>query len=263
MIEDSALTESVSEEKIVISSEAAGTTPSSEKIAERNTIVHETRIEPTVIETIGEKIKTQLFARFGFIKPKPEEIQLVSIDKYYEPYMKVSGKYAIDYYRECTYTVRVGNKVQEVILSNQRYKPNQSTDFHAKDGMIRLQGEERLTTEIKTSLVLDRFGQEVAPRELPSAPSEKNPKEILAALGVKEIAPDFDLDIIRSKILKRPKDVNRLVKELFEVNERAIIYTPRFRVQYTNVRTGEGKAIEIDGVTAQRIERPHPQPRFL
>jgi len=256
------LTESVSEEKIVISAEAAGTTPSSEKIAERNTIIHETRIEPTVIETIGEKIKTQLFAKFGFIKPKPEEIQLVSIDKYYEPYMKISGKYAIDYYRKCTYTVRVDNKVQEVVLSNQKYKPSQTTD-HAKDGTIKLQGEERLTTETKTSLVLDRFGQEVAPKELPSVPSEKNPKEILAALGVKEIAPNFDLDIIRSKILKRPKDVNRLVKELFEVDERTIIYTPRFRVQYTNVKTGEGKAIEIDGITAQRIERPRPQPRFL
>lgn len=262
MIEGPGLTESVSEEKIVVSAEAAGTAPSSEKIAERNTIVHETRIEPTVIETIGEKMKTQLFAKFGFIKPKPEEIQLVSIDKYYEPYMKVSGKYTIDYYRKCNYTVRVDNKVQEVILSNQKYKPNQPTD-HAKDGMIKLQGEERLTTETKTSLVLDRFGQEVAPKELPCVPSEKNPKEILAALGVKEIAPDFDLDIIKSKILKRPKDINRLVKELFEVDERAVIYTPRFRVQYTNVRTGEGKAIEIDGVTAQRIERPRPHPRFL
>jgi hypothetical protein len=264
LVEDSALSESVSEEKMIIPAVAAGTTPSTEKIAERNTIVQETRIEPTVIETIGEKIKTQLFTRFGFIKPRAEEIQLVSIDKYYEPYMKISGKYAIDYYRKCTYTVKVDNRVQEVILSNQKYKPNQQTDSPAIDvSMIKLQGEERLTTETKVSLVLDRFGQEVSPKEFASAPSEKNPNEILAALGLKEFAPDADLDIVRSRIFKRPKDINRLVNELFEVNERAIVYTPRFRVQYTNLRTGEGKAIEIDGVTAQRIERPHPQPRFL
>jgi len=254
------LTESVSEEKIVIS---AGTTPSSEKIVERNTIVYETRIEPNVIETIGEKIKTQLFTRFGFIKPKPEEIQLVSIDKYYEPYIMVSGEYFVDYYRKCTYTVKVDNRVQEIILSNQKYRPNQPTDSSAKDNnVLKLHGEERLTTEVKASLILDKFGQKIAPGELTSATQEKNPKEILEAYGMKEIAQDADLDIIRSKIFKRPKDINRLVTELFEVNERAVIYTPRFRSLYTNVKTGEMKAVEFDGVTAQRIQHPHPHPQF-
>ena len=254
------MTESVSEEKIVIST---GTTPSSEKIAERNIIAYETRIEPNVIETIGEKIKAQLFTRFGFMKPKPEEIQLVSIDKYYEPYIMVSGRYFIDYYRKCTYTVKVDNKVQEIILSNQKYRPNQPTDSSAKDNnVLKLQGEERLTTEAKASLILDKFGQEVAPRELTTATPERNPEEVLAAFRVKEIAQDADLDIIRSKIFKRPKDINRLVTELFEVNERAIIYTPRFRVLYTNVKTGEIKAVEFDGVTAQRIQRPRPHPQF-
>lgn len=256
MIEGIGLTESVSDEKIVISS---GAMPSSEKIADRNTIVYETRIEQNVIETIGEKLKAQLFTRFGFMKPKPDEIQLVSIDKYYEPYIMISGRYVIDYYRKCAYTVNVDNKVQEVIISNQKYKPNQPPDSPAKErSLIKLQGEERLMTEIKASLILDRFGQEVAPKELSSAPSEKNPKEILTAFGVKEIALDADLDIIRSKILKRPKDINRLVIELFEVNERAIVYTPRYRALYTNVRTGEGKAVEFDGVTAQRVQRPCP-----
>ena len=254
------MTESVSEEKIVIS---AGTTPSSEKIPERSTIIYETRIDPTVIETIGEKVKAQLFTRFGFMKPKPGEVQLVSIDKYYEPYIMVSGRYFIDYYRKCTYTVKVDNRVQEIILSNQKYRPNQPTDSSAKDNnVLKLHGEERLTSEVEASLILDKFGQEVAPRELTPATPERNPKEILAAFGVKEIAPDADLDIIRSKIFKRPKDINRVVTELFEVDERAVIYTPRFRVLYTNVKTGEMKAVEFDGVTAQRIQRPHPHPQF-
>jgi hypothetical protein len=171
----------------------------------------------------------------------------------------ISGKYMIDYYRKCHYTIKVDNEVQEVIISNQKYKLSQPQDSHVKDNnSVKLQGEERLTTEIKASLILDRFGQEIAPKELPSAPSEKNPKEILTAFGVKEVALDADLDIIRSKILKRPKDISRLVIELFEVSERAIIYTPRFRALYTNVRTGEGKAMEFDGVTAQRVQRPCP-----
>jgi hypothetical protein len=254
------LTEAVCDEKIVIPTQ---TTHSNERIVERKTIVYETRIESNVIEMIAEKTKAQLFTRFGFMKPNPKEIQLVSIDKYYEPYVVVSGRYMIDYYRKCAYTVKVDKRVQEVIVSNQKYTPNQPTDSPAEgNNVIKIQGEERLTTEAKASLILDRFGQEVAPKELPTAPSARNPEEILATFGVKEIAPDEDLDVIRSKIFKRPKDVNRLVAELFEVDERAIIYTPRFRVMYTNVKTGEGKAIDFDGITAQRIERPHPLPQF-
>ena len=117
--------------------------------------------------------------------------------------------------------------------------------------------------EVKASLILDKSGQEVPPKELPSAPSERNPKKILAEFGVKEIAPDVDLDIIRSRILKRPRDINRLVKELFQVSERAVIYTPRFRVSYRNANTGEEKTVEFDGVTAERIQRTRSLVQFL
>ena len=264
------MTESVSDAEIVVSSEPV---PSGEKTAEREngekivgreTVVYETRIEPTVIESIGEKIKAQLFTRFGFIRPKPEEIQLVSIDKYYEPYMKVSGRYTIDYYRKSVYMVGVDNKVEEVILSNQKYRPNRPSDSSARDrNMIKIQGEERLKTEVKVSLMLDKFGQEVARKDFPPAPTEEKPDEILAAFGVKEIPPEADLNIIRSRIFKRPKDIHRLVTEVFEVHERALIYAPRFRVLYTNVNTGEGKAVEFDGVTAQRIQRPRPRSQYL
>jgi hypothetical protein len=111
--------------------------------------------------------------------------------------------------------------------------------------------------------MLDKFEREVALGELTPTIPEKNPKEILAAFGVKEIAQDADIDIIRSRVFKRPKDINRVVTELFEVTERAIIYTPRFRVLYTNVKTSEMKAVEFDGVTAQRIQHPHFFPQLL
>ena len=260
-VEGPRLTETVSDEKMVVSSETA---PSGEKIAERKTIVYETRIDPTVIKVAGERLKEQLFTRFGFMKPKPGEIQLISIDKYYEPYMLISGRYVIDYYRKRAYAIRVDTKVLEVILLDHKFEPGQPMDSSLRDHkLIKLEGEERLMNEAKASLILNRSGQEVTLGRLPSAPSERNPKKILAAFGVKEIAPDADLSIIRSRILKRPKDINRLVNELFEVTERAVIYTPRFRVLYKNVRTGEEKTEEFDGVTAERIRRARPLPQFL
>jgi hypothetical protein len=247
------LSETASDEKVVISTE---TIPSIERIAERKTIVYETRTDPTVIKVAGERLKDQLFTRFGFLKSKPEDIQFVSIDKYYEPYMVIGGKYLIDYYRKCVYRVNVDKEVREVILLNQQFDPGQPNNSSAKDhNVIVLEGEERLVNETSASLILDRSGQDVTIERLPSAPSERNPKKTLAAFGVEEIARDADLDLLRSRIMKRPKDISRLVSELFEVDERAVIYTPRFKVVYRNARTGEERTVEFDGVTAQRIQQ--------
>jgi hypothetical protein len=250
----------VSDEKTVIPIEA---TSSGERIAERKTIVYETRIDPTVIKVAGEKVKDQLFTRFGFRKPKPGEVQLVSIDKYYEPYLVIGGRYLIDYYRKCAYTVKVDKKVLEVILLDRRFKPSQPKE-PSVDGynVVKLEGEERLMNEAKASLILDKFGRDVTLEKLPSAPSERNPKKILKDFGAKEIPPDADLNIIKSKIVKRPTDINRLVREIFEVNERAVIYTPRFKVRYKNVRTDEEKTVEFDGVTAERIQRSFSLPQI-
>jgi hypothetical protein len=241
----------VCSEKTVVSAEV---TLANERILERKTIVYETRVDPAVIKVAGEKLKDQLFTKFWFLRPKPEEVQLVSIEKYYEPYVMISGKYAIDYYRKCLYSVAVHKEVVEVILLNQKFQPEQWTGSSAKDyKMIRVEGEERLKNEVKASLILDRFGRDVTLEKLPSAPSEKNPKKILEQYGVEEVASNADLDFIRSKIVNRPKDINRLVNELFEVDERVVIYTPRFRVLYMNAKTGEERAVEFDGVTAERI----------
>jgi len=245
------LTEIIKDENIVVSTE---TIPSTEKIVERKTIVYETRVDPTVIKVAGEKLKEQLFVRFGFLKPKPGEIQFVSIEKYYEPYSMISGKYFIEYYRKCSYLVKVDKEILEVLLLNNKFEPEKSTGSYAKDyNTIKLEGEERLKNEVKASLILDRSGQGVTLEKLPSAPSERHPKKILEESGVQEVVGNEDLDAIRSRILKRPTDINRLVSELFEVDERAVIYTPRFRVLYKSLRTGEEKTVEFDGVTAERI----------
>jgi hypothetical protein len=246
------LTEIVHDEEIVVSTQSA---PSNERIIESNTIVYETRVDPTVIKVAGEKLKDQLFVRFGFLKPKPNEVQFVSIEKYYEPYLMISGKYFIDYYRKCIYLVNVDKEVLEVILLNSNFQPEQPTDSPSTDHkVIRLEGEERLSSEVKASLVLDRTGQDITLEKLPSAPSERHPKKVLEEFGAQEIAENTDLDIIRSRIVKRPPNINRVVSELFEVYERAVIYTPRFRVLYRNIKTGEEKTAEFDGVTAERIQ---------
>ena len=233
------------------------TAPANEKIVERKLIVYKTIVDPTVVKIAGEKLKNKLFVRFGFLRPKPEEIQFVSVGKYYEPYIVVNGKYIIDYYRKSAYVVNVDEKVQEVILFNQKIKPKPSKKPSAKGyKAIKLEGEERLLYKGNASLILDKTGREVPLKQLPSAPSEEQPKKMLVELGENakklEIASDADVGILRSKIVKKPTDIERIVQELFEVTERAVIYTPIYKVLFQNVKTGEVKALEFDGVTSKR-----------
>lgn len=247
------MTETRCEEKVVV---PAGTQPSTENIVERKTIVYETRIDPTVIKLAGEKIKEQLYTRLGFLKPKPQEVEFVSIDKYYEPYIMVSGNYFLDYYRKCVYSVNIDKQVQEVILLNHELKPEQAMQSSGRDrNILMLEAEERIVNSAKASLLLDNFGQEITPEELPSAPSEKEPKTILAECNAEEIPENADVDMIRSKILRRPNEISKVVNELFEVTERAVIYAPRYRVTYRNVKTNEIKTTEFDGVTSKRLQR--------
>ena len=248
-----ALTETLSNEKIVISAE---NTSAREDVIPRKTIVYETLVDPTVVRVASEKLKQQLFTRFWFFKPKPEEIQFISIDKYYEPYIVISGKYSIDYYRKCAYTVNVDEDVSEVILLKNKLTPENAQNSTTKGSKaIRLEGEERLKKETKASFILDRYGRNVTLERLPSAPSEKKPKKIIAKFDIEEVPENAEVDFVRERIVKRPKDVNRTVEEVFEVAERVVIYTPQFRILYKNTKTGDEKALEFDGVTANLIQR--------
>jgi hypothetical protein len=246
------LTETVSSDKVVISVQ---NTPLRESVVARKTVVYETLVNPTVIRVASEKLKQQLFTRFGFLKPKLEEIQFVSIDKYYEPYIVVSGMYSIDYYRKCAYTIKVDERVLEVILLEKKFVPERAMDSAVGDGSsIRLEGEERLVHEAKSSFIFDRYGRNAKLEKLPSAPSEKNPKKVIAKFGIEEVAQNVDVDFVRGRLFKRPSEIKRVVNELFEVSERVVIYTPQFRILYKNVKTGAEKAMEFDGVTSDRMQ---------
>jgi hypothetical protein len=43
------------------------------------------------------------------------------------------------------------------------------------------------------------------------------------------------------------------VEEVFEITDRSVIYTPRFKLRFKNVKTGEEKVMILDGVTSRKI----------
>src|SRR4030066_1175610 len=152
-------------------------TSTNENIAERRTIVYQTLIDPAVVRIEGEKIKHKLFKRFLFKLSTPEEIEFASIEKYYEPYIVISGRYFIDYFRKCAYSVRVAREAQEVIFFDHKFIPRQASFSSVDESSIKLEGEERLSKETRALIILNRHGQDSKLSEFPtSAPSEKNPQ---------------------------------------------------------------------------------------
>ena len=247
------MTETLSNENpIAISSEAKSTLQ--ERIVERKTIVYETRVDLAVIRIAAENLKDQLFTKYGFLKPQPEEVALVSVEKTYEPFIMITGKYSIDYRRKRTFTFEVENKVSEVVFSFSRFSSKQITDsFGNTRTGIELEAEERLHSESTAILTLNSSGQETSLKQLPSAPSEKNPEEIIAKLGEKIVPSDFELKLLRNRIQNRPTDLNCVENETFEVTERLVIYTPRFMAIFKHAKTGREQAAEFDGVTGQLV----------
>ncbi len=229
-----------------------------DKIVPRKTVVYETLVDPTVIKVAGERLKRQLFTKFGILRSNSSPIELVSMEKYYEPYIVISARYFLDYYRMCDYTVSIDNNVEEVILLNQKFYPQKCQNSAAS---IKLEGEERLVIEKKSLFMLAQNGQEANLETLPSAPSEKNPEETIAKYGIKEIDSETDVDFVRKKLVHRPDNLSRIVNEIFEVGERVVIYTPRFKLTYVNANTYQQKSIEFDGVTSRRIPNENHRSR--
>jgi hypothetical protein len=247
------LTETTCDQKIVISAEPKQ--PFEERIAARKTIVYETLVDPIAVKIAAENLKGQLFPKHGLFKTKPEEVKVVSVVKYYKPYIMVSGEYTIYYYRKRVCTVKVSDDVCEVLMGIDKFKPKQVADSFGKvNREIELRGEERVKKKVKASLVLDELGRDVSLKELPSAPSERNPEEVLSKSCTK-VPPEWDLNVLRTRIFKRPTDVSWIANELFEVNERAVIYVPVFKVIFRKVKTGQEKTYEFDGLAGKIIPR--------
>lgn len=227
----------------------------SEKIVERKVIVYKTLVDSTIVKLAAEKTKDKVFRRYGFLKPPADQIRQVSFEKDYEPYFVVEGKYTIDYYRGRTYTIPIDEDAQEIVLLNQTLRPEPTKEW-PQNKTIKIEGEERLIHEGKAYLVLDVNGREVSPKRIPSAPQEVHPKKILAeyeSARKLDFDPNKEVEVLKSKIVKRPREIKRVVNELFEVSDRAVIYIPIYKIRFQNAKTGEEKIVKFDGVTTQII----------
>ena len=226
-----------------------------QKIVNRKIIVLKSRLDPAMARLLGEKVKIKFFVRLGFLKPKPEEIQLIAVDKYYEPYIVAGGKYAIDYCKRRVYVIKADEEMQEIVIAGKKFKPEPlSPEKPFK--VIKLEGEGHFHYEDEAYFILDRMGREVVPEQLSFAPSEErleDLKELDVKLREVKISSEQEIEFLRSRIVNRPSDVDEVTREWFEVNERTIICIPTYELRFQNVKTGKEAIVEIDGITGKIV----------
>ena len=232
-----------------------------ENVVQRKIIVYKARVDPATLKQTAEEMKNELFVK-RFSKPKPEDIHVVSVDKHYEPYILIDAKYRIEYYSNKIYTFEIAEKAKEVKVLGQSFKPQLISVPDSEPEQFRkvvsIEGQELSFYEDKAYFILDKKGNEISPDQVPIAPSEDNPKKILKEFGKNaeklKITNKGILSLAKSKLINRPKEVENIENELFQVTEYAIIYNPVYKITFRNTKNKEEKTVSIDGVTAEIIK---------
>jgi hypothetical protein len=227
-----------------------------EEIAERKIIVYKSRIDIKAVRATAEKMKVQLFRKLVFMKPKPEEVQIVSISKYFEPYVVVDGEYSIDYSKNWVHNIQVDETMQELTIFGEKVRPK-SLKGHLgiPCKILQLNGVGRFKREVKAHIIFDKQWREVGLEQLPFLPFEEQPEKILSNLdqefGNAEMPTKKEVEVLKSRIVQRPPEILYIHSELFKVSECAVIYKPMYKITVRNVKTKKEATMIIDAITGK------------
>ena len=222
-----------------------------QKIVDTKTIFLKSKLDSRMVQLQGENLKTRFFARFSFFKPRRRDVLLVAFSKYYEPYIIIGGKYSIDYCKRHNYNLQVEDQTQAIFIDGKRMKP-EPMSLEDKAKVIKLVGEAHYHYENETYVILDRMLQEVSSYNLFLAPFEnefETQPAIKFDLRKPQISIEEEITFLRSRVAKRPVDVAEIIREIFEINERTIIYSPVYELIYKNMKDGKSVTVLINGIT--------------
>jgi hypothetical protein len=227
-----------------------------EKVAERKIIVYKPRVDSKEVRSIADRMKTMLFRKLIFMKPKPEEVQTISIEKYFEPYVVVDGEYSIDYSKNWSHNIQVDETMQELTFFGEKITPVSLKDHLATPcKIVTLSGVGRLKFEAKARLIFDNYWQQVGLEELPFVPFEEQPEKALNSVEQNpknfNLSEEKEVELLKSMLVQRPSDILNIHKELFTIFDRALIFKPMYRVSFVNTKTKKEAMLQIDAITGK------------
>jgi cytoskeletal protein CcmA (bactofilin family) len=215
-------------------------------------VVFRPKFDKGDIRLIGERIRPRLFSRFG-LKYRPKDIRTLCSESYFEPYLIIGGKYALDYCKKQVFKLDVEEGTSKVFVAGQVFKPEKS-DPNAANRIIKLTGEERSHYERQSYFVLDRFKREIPAEKLPLAPFYiQNEIKNRQNFKTMRMSDDEQIAFLRTKIARRPSDVGEIMKEVFDITGRIIAYYPMYQLTFENAKNRKTAIAVINGITGEVI----------
>ncbi|MHA2231863.1 MAG: hypothetical protein ACXAB4_05175 [Candidatus Hodarchaeales archaeon] len=194
--------------------------------------------------------------KLGFLKPKAYDIELVGSEKYYEPYIVVGGKYSLDYCRKHDFKLEVKKKAREVYIAGKKFEVLASRSGKNFKQVIQFEGQEYAHFESESFFVFDRLRREISPKSFSFAPYETRLEgEPDVSLNLRKVRVSIDevIELVRSRIAKRPPDLAEIIREVFEITENSIVYRPFFEFTYHNIKTNNYATLRVDGVSGEKV----------
>lgn len=236
------------------------------EIPEKRTIVIKNSISQEEAEEIVNKKKTGLFGSL-FTRPKPEEVQIESLDLFYEPYWIVGGNYMVDYYRGTTYTISVEPDVKEVKISDGVFPVRSSSNTWKKissglkagvggeNNKVDIQAEEHVELQVEEEISLDRHGHEIKfDYKIDSKTMENFPDRILNQykenIRTSEVQLEDAVNKLEQVLKKDMRDEVKIVKQKMSVDKVDEVYVPVYEARCLGPKN-KVDIIRLDAVKAK------------
>jgi len=223
-----------------------------QSMVDTKTIVLRPRLDQGDVQLIGERIKRRLFSRFGLARAHAEDIRFLSCETYFEPYLIIGGKYALDYCKKHVFRVDVDEKTTKVLVGGQQFESKQE-HLNASNRVVKVKGEEYAHHERQTYFILDRMKREIQPEKLPISPFSIQEENFGLDSHFKsiQICDEEQIEFLKTRIARRPACVGEIIREVFEITERTIVYSPMYQLTFENSKNQEGATIAVNGITGE------------
>ena len=224
-----------------------------QKVVDQKIIILKSRLDPNKAKSLGEEKKKDFSRRSRLFKNRSPgtDVALIGFSKYYEPFVIVGGRYSIDYCKKHFFEIKTDTKEDRLFVAGEEKKP-EPYDPTKPNRTFKLIGEERCHYEDETFIVLDRLKREVPIEKISMAPfNEETEDAVVCDLRKVNISVDEEIDIIKSKIVKRPANSDFIIREIFEINDRMLVYTPMYELIFQDHKTSDEIILLVEGTTGR------------
>ena len=186
-------------------------------------------------------------------RPKPEDIQLVSVESRLEAFWQINVFMRTAYERNCTYTIPVsGGEIRHVTILGQDIPVTVGTKGNAS---FSLEGVEQCVVENHQDFTFDGTGNKMdLSKYLSFAKTEITDLEHFSPEGMLVVPPQAHASTVVRTVLAeviKPVQARVIHEERVNVEALDINFRPIYALEYNWVTKGKHVVIEFDALTGE------------